>query len=289
MSEPTDAPIEDHQPATAEEHAQPSVADAPHLVERKSLTYPVALLLFASALLLGILIAMALRPKPSGGLSPDDPAIAIAKADLDARRSELNRQRTALGLAPIGGSTSTESIEDVASRVKKDVGTLTEISGRFQQLIAESDSMATEKGKELLASEKARQELSHDNLRLTEERDKALSASASADLLRSQLDLANKELANLREQVASTANRPTEASFETTRRQLEEANRAKSFFETRAKELEAKLAGANPDDMTKLRDEVARLQAELLQLRSHKQTDPLVPAPTGGGTDPGAQ
>jgi DNA repair exonuclease SbcCD ATPase subunit len=274
MSEQTNTPADEHQSPSAEDHVHTS-AFVTNNTERKALTL-VALLLFAVALLLGVLIAIVLRPKPANTLSSSDPAIAALKADLEARRNELNHQRVALGLPPLGGSTNSETIEDVASRIKKDITTLTEISGRFQQLLAESDAMATEKGKALVLSEKTRQALLHENSRLMTEREKALSASSSADLQRVQLEQANKELATLRERLASTENRPTEASFETNKRQLEEANRAKSFFETRAKELEAKLADANPDDMAKLRVEVLRLQAELNKARASE------PAGKGG-------
>lgn len=274
MSEQSNTPADELQSLAPEEqaHASSSPASAGK-TERKALASPRALLLFAGALLLGILIAMALRPKPANNLFSGDPAIAAAKADLDARRNELNRQRVAHGLPPLGGSGNTEPIEDVASRIKQDVTTLIELSGRYQQLLAESDAAVAENRKALADSEKTRQMLLEENSRLMTEREKVISANASSDLQRTQLEQATKELDSLRKRLANTENRPTEASFESTKRQLEEANRAKSFFENRAKELEAKLADSHPDDIAKLREEVTRLQAELNQARSSAPAD----------------
>ncbi len=237
----------DHDRSSGEDQALATATppSGDHTTARKTLSLPAMLGLVLGALLVGILIALALRAKPDNNAPTGDSSLATAHADLEARRNELNRQRAALGLPPLDASSGSESVDDVAARIKKDIATLTDASAKFQQLLAESDAEAAQKSRELADSEKIRQELLHENSRLMEERDKAHATSGPTEQLRTQLEQANKELATLRERLASTENRPTEASLESTKRQLEEANRARAFFENRAKVLEAKLADAN--------------------------------------------
>ncbi|MDE0835542.1 MAG: OmpA family protein [Akkermansiaceae bacterium] len=78
-------------------------------------------------------------------LNSDDPVMASLKADLEARRSELNRQRIAMGWPPLdGGSEPIEDIAQLAAIAENDVpdGDLTLIIGYASKT---GDSVANER------------------------------------------------------------------------------------------------------------------------------------------------
>jgi outer membrane protein OmpA-like peptidoglycan-associated protein len=212
---------------------------------------PVMLLLFMILALITILIVISIgRNGGSGdGVRSDDPAVAALKADLDARRSELNRQRMALGLAPlVGGS---EPIEDIAKRLKTDADTLVGVSSRFQQMLSEKDAELSSRNGELLRSERLRQDVSMENSRLQSELARVSSAAYETERLKTMLadsqaqrDALAKELNDTRVKLVEMGEYVSGDEYADLKRRYEEALRAKDFFEARVKVLEADIGKA---------------------------------------------
>ena len=105
-----------------------------------------------------------------------DPAssadLTVLQAEANALRNEYNNQRIAMGLRPIEGSS--EPIEEIAGRVKKDADTLVALAGSYQKLLSEKDNELTARNAEILRSEKLRAALTADNTRLQADLQRAL-------------------------------------------------------------------------------------------------------------------
>lgn len=223
-------------------------AEAPE-TSSKILTPPAAALVFVIMALLGVLIVVAIRGVISNRSSVSAADITNLEAEVNARRSELNRQRMALGYAPLEGTS--EPIDNIATRLKADADTLVALAGRFQEMLAEKDSEVTAKNAEWLRSEQLRQTLASENARLQAELGRALAAGSDSDRLRS--DLAN--LKSQRDALADELNATLEKlktmtagvspeDYQSLERRLEEALRAKDFFEARVIQLEGDLSKA---------------------------------------------
>ncbi len=204
---------------------------------------PVLILLF---MILAMLIVMAVTILRRGG-SPDgtqeDPTVAAIRADLDARRSELNRQRMAMGLPPLDGGS--EPVEEIAKRLKADADTLAGISGKFQQMLADKDAELSARNADTLRLEKLRQDVSLENGRLQSELQRALIVSDGNERLKmmladsqAQREALSREVATLKEELAVAGAGVSEDDFADLQRRYEEALREKNFYEARAKELE---------------------------------------------------
>lgn len=196
------------------------------------------------AMLLVVLLVMNNR-KGGVGVSSDDPAVAALRADLEAGRLELNRQRLNMGLPPLEGGS--EPVEEIAGRLKKDADTLVGLASRFQEMLAEKDQEVADKNAELIRAQQLRQSVVAESARLQTELQRALVDGEEAFELRKQLaneqarrDSMAAELARMRDQLA-TANQPS-ADQDLLERRLEETTRAKEFFEARVTQLEAELA-----------------------------------------------
>lgn len=204
---------------------------------------PVLVLLF---MILAILIVMAVTILRRGGGPTDtqeDPTVAAIRADLDARRSELNRQRMAMGLPPLDGGS--EPVEEIAKRLKADADTLAGISGKFQQMLADKDAELSARNADTLRLEKLRQDVSQENGRLQSELQRALIASDGNERLKmmladsqAQREALSREVATLKEELAVAVAGVSEDDFADLQRRYEEVLRAKDFYEARAKELE---------------------------------------------------
>ena len=206
---------------------------------------PAVALAFVIIALLGGLIVMVLK---SGTASspPDDGRLATLQSDVDARRSELNRQRIAMGLSPVEGVS--EPIEDIAARLKKDADSLVGLAARFQQMIEEKDKLLTASNSEILRSEKLRQSLFAENSRLQSDLNRALVGGSDADRLRGDLadlkaqrDALSDDLAATRQKMLTASGGPSAEDFADLKRRFDETLRAKEFFESRVKELEGAL------------------------------------------------
>ncbi|MES2920687.1 MAG: hypothetical protein V4819_04035 [Verrucomicrobiota bacterium] len=228
---------EDHEEVGNEEAQGAGTSSKPNLP-------PAVALAFVIIALLGVLIVMVLK---SGTFSsaPDDGRISSLQADVDARRTELNRQRIAMGLSPIEGAS--EPIEDIAGRLKKDADSLVALAARFQQMIEEKDRLLSASNLQLLDSEKIRQSLFAENARLQSDLNRALIGGSDADRLRADLanlkaqrDALSDELAAARQKSAGVS----AEDYADLKRRYDEVLRSKLFFEARVKELEGDLTKA---------------------------------------------
>jgi outer membrane murein-binding lipoprotein Lpp len=149
-----------------------------------------------------------------------------------------------MGLSPIGGTT--EPIEKVSARLKEDADTLVALAGSYEQMLIETKTELAKKSGELLNSEQLRQSLVVEGQRLNSQLQQALLAGGESDQLRSMVEKLNAqrdamvtELESLRAKLASGASSGDLADMQ---RRLDEAQRAKEFFEKRNTELEAELS-----------------------------------------------
>ena len=238
----------------AEDHPQPAeperaAGSEPPVAEPAARQLPSQVMILTGVVIfLMLLLAISLmRRSPSVPVSSDDPSVSALRADLEARRSELNRQRVAMGLPPLAGGS--EPVDEIASRLKRDADTLVALAGRFQEMLAEKDREVAAKNAELLRSEQLRQSLAAEASRRQAELQRALVDSTDAERMRADLadaaarrDALLAELASLRQQVAASAGGRSAEDFATLERQLAEAVNARDFLEARCAELESELA-----------------------------------------------
>jgi outer membrane protein OmpA-like peptidoglycan-associated protein len=220
---PHDAPA-DGEPATASRSNPP----------------PAVALGFLIIALLGVLIVMNLRGRFQ--TPADSEQIRAAKAEVAAAQADLNARRVAMGLRPIEGTA--EPIEDVAGRMKRDADTMVALAGTLQATIVEKEATITSKTSLLLESEKSRQILVAEIEKLRSQLGGALVNSSELENLRVQRDGLSAEVARLRQELASKVEGVPQAEYDNLKRQLDEAIRARDFFESRVKELDEQLAKA---------------------------------------------
>ncbi len=185
------------------------------------------------------------RAKTVGSATHSGEEFAKLEAEATALRKKLNQELMSQGLQPI--EEPSVSSEEIAARLKKDADTLVSLSGSFQTLLAEKNAELIAANSSLLRSEEQRQTLAMETQRLRTELQQALAGGSSAEALRGELaaaqtqrDALAAELKTLREQPPAEPATPSPEQ----ERQLEEALRAKDFFEARVKQLEAELAKA---------------------------------------------
>lgn len=205
---------------------------------------PAVALAFVIIALLGVLIVMVLK-NGSWRSTPSDADVSALQAEANALRSEYNRERVAMGLRPVEGDS--EAIEEVAGRVKKDADTLVALATSYQRMLAEKDSELTARNAEILRFERLRQSLSAEITRLQGELQRSMVNGSDNDLIR-------RDLADLKAQRDALAAELNEArqknsgvsaeDYADLKRQLEETQRAKEFFEARVQELEGDLSKA---------------------------------------------
>jgi outer membrane protein OmpA-like peptidoglycan-associated protein len=207
---------------------------------------PMVVLGFVIIALLGGLVAIALR----GGFSrsSSDPVeVARLKAETNALQNQLNRNRLELGLRPLEGGA--ESIDDVAARLKKEADTMVMMASSLEKLLTESEARNRATESKLLQSETSRQNLAADSVRMQEEIRRALVTGSEADLLRRDLTTAKArndalmaELDQTRKELAAKGEGASKEDLADMQRRLEEALRARDFFEAKVKELQAELS-----------------------------------------------
>jgi outer membrane protein OmpA-like peptidoglycan-associated protein len=198
--------------------------------------------------LLGVLIVMVL--KNSSFLKSTSTAdLSALQAEANALRNEYNNQRIAMGLRPIEGTS--EPIEEIAGRMKKDADSLVALAGSYQKLLSEKDNELTARNAEILRSEKLRAALTADNTRLQTDLQRALVGASDMDLLRrdlidvkSQRDALSAELKELREKMRTMSAGVSPDDYADLKRRFEETLRAKEFFEARVRDLEGDLKQA---------------------------------------------
>lgn len=202
---------------------------------------PTMVLAFVIIALLGVLIVMGLRG--GLGIGPAGSAdVTQLQAEANAIRSQLNRERMSMGLRPLEGGS--ESAQDIAARLKKDAETMAALVESLEKMLGEKDAEITAKNSELLRSEQLRQSLAAESSRLQGELQRALVAGSEAERLRRDYDALKSQRDALTAELASKGDKVTLDEFEELKRRLDEALRAKDFFENRCKELESELAKA---------------------------------------------
>jgi outer membrane protein OmpA-like peptidoglycan-associated protein len=229
------------------EEPKPPHGDAQTSTVSKSTMPPAMALAFVIIALLGVLIVVSLRGNRGGGAGAAD--INELQAEASALRTQLNRERVAMGLRPLEGGP--ESVEDIAARLKKDADAMVALAGSFQSMLAEKDAEVSAKSAELIRSEQLRQSLSAEATRLQGELQRALVNGSNADLLRRELDALKSqrdalaaELSKVRAELATKGQGVSADDYADLERRLEESQRAKSFFEARATDLEGQLSKA---------------------------------------------
>ncbi len=227
---------------------------------------PAVALAFVIIALLGVLIVVTVRGNRGGGAGAAE--MSELQAEASALRTQLNRERVSMGLRPLEGGP--ESMEDIAARLKKDADTMVALAGSIQSMLMEKDAEISAKSAELIRSEQLRQSLSAEATRLQGELQRALVNGSDADLLRreltalkSQRDALAAELASVREQLAAKGEGVSADDYADLQRQLEETQRAKSFFEARVAELEGALSNAKL--FAKSEDELLPAAVELFR------------------------
>ena len=209
---------------------------------------PAVVLAFIIIALLGVLIVISLRGGMSGGSAAKSDLVEL-EAEANALRTQLNRERVAMGLRPLEGGS--ESIEDIAARLKKDADTMVALAGSFQSMLGEKDAELTAKSAELLRSEQLRQSLAAESARLQGELQRSLVSGSEVDLLRrdlaamkSQRDALAAELATVRQELDAKGQGVSNDDYTDLKRRYEETLNAKLFFEAKVKELEGEVSKA---------------------------------------------
>jgi len=163
-----------------------------------------------------------------------------------------------------------ESQAEVAARIKKDTETLLSLNGHTQNDLSQKDALLLAKETELRDSERTKNALLTQCASLKSDLDRALANGSSGDLYKTQLadatkrlDILSADLSKARAQLADYAGRPSGDDIADLQRRLDEATRAKSFFETRVKELEMKLNTNDDSELQHLREEIANLRSQL--------------------------
>ncbi|MFK7850884.1 MAG: OmpA family protein [Akkermansiaceae bacterium] len=184
----------------------------------------------------------------TGAVPAIDPLISAHQAEVRALRSEINRERIAMGLSPLPDGF--EPMDEVAKRLKEDADTLVLMAGKFQQMLAEKDSEITTKNAEILRLERLRQDVSADNARLQSELSRALISGSEIDQLKlmiSRLEAQRDALTMELEKQKVTVDPGIVADLE---RRLAEAQRTAEFYRARAAEMEkAALFAKSADEL----------------------------------------
>lgn len=228
------------------EPTNPAHGDGMTSTSSKTSMPPAVALAFVIIALLGVLIFMSLR---GGSSRVGSSELSELQAEANAMRAQLNRDRVSMGLRPLEGNT--ESMDDIAERLKSDATAMAALAGSLQSMLAEKDIEITAKNAELIRSEQLRQTLAAESARLQGELQRALVAGSENDLLRRELtamkaqrDALAAELSTVRQELATKGAGIPADEFADFKRRLEETERAKSFFEARVAELEAELSKA---------------------------------------------
>jgi outer membrane protein OmpA-like peptidoglycan-associated protein len=229
----TQLPPAEQQDAAHTTPASPASGPRP-----KTAVTPVMAMAVAIVAMLVILIGIKLKtPNENQKLAP-------LRAELEA----LKRQSGALGQPTLAGG---EQIEDIAERMKKDAEGIGLLAARYKQLLDEARAALATKTTEVLRLEQYRQMLGNDYERAKAELQQAKASGPEAAALRSEVDTLKTqreaqvaEVAALKQQLAAVGEQASKADLDSLQRRFEETLRAKEFFESRAKELEAELGKA---------------------------------------------
>lgn len=215
----------------------PATPTQPAPAPKKSQTALIVMVVVAvglGALLFGLNLT---QQHPDQADAPVDESVALLKAELETQRASLNARRAELGMPPLAQTTSNgESSQEIANRLTRDSASLVAILDSLQKIIAEKEKTIQEKNAALLASEQANRSLSESASRL-QAAPAASNQSHVAEMMQRKIDMLEKELADTKAALSQAGKTSPDEDLQ---RQLDESQRARAFFESRAKELEQK-------------------------------------------------
>ena len=241
------AAVADEKPTIADENEDQVDLDTidPDTGLPKKVSTSVAVMAFIVLALLSALVAVTIR---KGTFRSSVPSVSQTEAQLRANdlRNQVNALRAAQNLPPIEEDVHTESLEDLAMRVKKDADLIVTTSSAYQKLLDDKiDALAT-RNQEYLESEKIRDGLATEVSRLKKELQQAMVGGSQATMLKQDFEDVKKELMSTRaeldaasEKIKELSANPEADDYAELKRRYDEAVRAKEFFEARCKELEA--------------------------------------------------
>lgn len=240
--EETPAAKTEEKPKTEPE--SPAQEDAATTAEKNTVPIYVGVGLLIAAL---IVVLLVVNTRPKGAAASDDKSVAAVNAELEAMRSEVNRQRMSMGLRPLEGGS--ESVDAVSTRLKKDADTLVAMANSFQEMVRDKDIVLDAKNTELINSEKLSQSIAAENSRLQAEISRLLVSGADGELARKEVDLLKEQKDRLAAELAKTLDKlknmdggKSGEEFADLQRRYDEAKRAAEFHEGRVAELQAELA-----------------------------------------------
>ncbi|MCU0778466.1 MAG: hypothetical protein MUF86_12480, partial [Akkermansiaceae bacterium] len=155
------SPMEETKPVQGDEATSPF---------SKTTMPPAVMLAFVIIGLLGVLIIISLRG--GGGPGAGSSEMADLQAEANALRTQLNRERVSMGLRPL--ESTTESMDDIAERLKSDANAMAALAGSLETMLAEKETEITAKNAELIRSEQLRQTLAAESARLQGELQRSL-------------------------------------------------------------------------------------------------------------------
>ena len=227
---------------------------------------PVVVMAMVVVVLLVVLMVIKLRTPA------EDQRVAALRASLE----EYNQRSRSLGLSALSGG---EQLGDIANRLKKDADSVVLLAERYKQLIDESNTEMVRKNAELLSSKQYVQNLTNDLVNAKNESQQAKSSGYEAEALRrevatlkTQYETQIAEMATLKQQLAAAGEQAPKADMDDLQRRFEETRRAKEFFESRAKELEAELGKARL--FAKSEDELLPAAVKLFQTLRKLENQP---------------
>jgi outer membrane protein OmpA-like peptidoglycan-associated protein len=236
MNEEHATPDTDKQPTDAHESQEPA---------KSSVNLPTSVLAlgFIAIALVGVLIATAIKSRPTDSAAADttteDPAIREAKAKLQMLQSSLNQDRAKLGLSPLYGDT-TQSAEIVADRITEDAATLVAMAKGVKDLIATKDAELAQRTQEWTDAVKL-QGVLRDQLAKAEERlSRALLDGSDAADLRAKLEIANQRIIALGDEIRRLGEGPADLQA-----RFNELSAERDVLANRVLELESQLSRAS--------------------------------------------
>ncbi len=246
------AAVADEKPTMADEDKDQVdlAAIEPETGLPKQVSTSVAVLAFIVIALLSAVVALTIR---KGKFQTSAPSVSQTEAQLRANdlRNQVNALRAAQNLPPIEENFHTESLEEIARRMKKDADLLVTTSTAYQKLLDEKIGALANRNEEYLESERIRDGLATEVSRLKKELQQAMVGGSEVTMLKRDFEAVKKELMSTRaeldaasEKIKELSENPDADDYAELKRRYDETVRAKEFFEARCKELEGDLTKA---------------------------------------------
>ncbi|WP_035606591.1 OmpA family protein [Haloferula sp. BvORR071] len=219
----------------------PPEPQAPEPVVTKPTMPPSVLILgFMVVVLLGVLVALALKPKDAGGndtAATDDPAMRDMKARLQLMQENVNQDRAKLGLSPLYTGETRDSAEAIAKRITDDAATLVALSKGVKDLIADKDAERAKTAKELSDALQLQTILREKSEALQNQLNQALLDGANVPKLRADLERATSTIDTLQKEIARLGKGPDEL-----KQMLTQATSERDRLRAQVAELQARLS-----------------------------------------------